>query len=194
MKIRKLTSPISEEEARSLVAGEMIALSGELVTARDEAHMRALQLHREGKDLPFQMEGRALYHCGPIMSRTDRWEVVAAGPTTSARMNSLEPEFLRAFRPRLILGKGGMSPGVLRTLAEVGCAYLAFTGGAAVLAAEHLPEVLGVYWEDLGMPEAVWRMKAAELGPLVVAMDAHGRSLFQEIEDKVKKNAASLLL
>jgi len=194
MKIRKLTSPISEEEARSLVAGEMVALSGELVTARDEAHMRALQLHREGKDLPFQMEGRALYHCGPIMSRTDRWEVVAAGPTTSARMNSLEPEFLRAFRPRLILGKGGMSPDVLRTLAEVGCAYLAFTGGAAVLAAEHLPEVLGVYWEDLGMPEAVWRMKAAELGPLVVAMDAHGRSLFQEIEDKVKKNAASLLL
>ncbi|MCG7841051.1 MAG: FumA C-terminus/TtdB family hydratase beta subunit [Methanomassiliicoccales archaeon] len=194
MKIRKLTSPISEEEARSLVAGEMVALSGELVTARDEAHMRALQLHREGKDLPFQMEGRALYHCGPIMSRTDRWEVVAAGPTTSARMDSLEPEFLRAFRPRLILGKGGMSPDVLRTLAEVGCAYLAFTGGAAVLAAKHLPEVLGVYWEDLGMPEAVWRMKAQDLGPLVVAMDAHGRSLFQEIDDKVKKNAASLLL
>jgi len=193
LKVKDIRSPMTEEEARSLKAGELVCLSGEVITARDEAHMRALELHRNGCKLPFEMEGRALYHCGPIMRRTDRWEVVAAGPTTSARMDSLEAEFMRAFRPRSIVGKGGMASDVLDALTEVGCAYLAFTGGAAVLAAEKLPEVLGVYWEDLGMAEAVWRLRAEGLGPMVVAMDAHGRSLFREVEDRVKRNASFLL-
>lgn len=193
MKVKKISSPMSEKEARSLQAGDLVELSGEVLTARDEAHMRALELHRKGKEVPFHLEGRALYHCGPIMRRTDGWQVLAAGPTTSARMNSMEPEFIRAFRPRLMIGKGGMSSEVLRAMGEVGCAYLSFTGGAAVLAAEHLPEVLDVHWEDLGMAEAVWRLRAEGLGPMVVAMDTHGRSLFQENEDAVRKNASLLL-
>lgn len=193
MSLRKIISPLTEGEARSLRAGDMVTLSGEIVTARDEAHIRALQLHRQGTALPFELEGRALYHCGPIMKRDQGWRVVAAGPTTSARMNSLEPDFIRAFRPRLIVGKGGMSSEVLKALEEVGCAYLAFTGGAAVLAARALPEVIEVHWEDLGMPEAVWRMRAEDFGPMVVAMDAHGRSLFQEAEDATRKKGSLLL-
>ena len=193
MNVRKVSSPLSEEEARSLRAGELVNLSGEIITARDEAHLRALELHRNGQALPFELDGRALYHCGPIMRRDGGWKVVAAGPTTSARMNRLGPEFIRAFRPRLIVGKGGMSAEVLKVMEEVGCAYLAFTGGAAVLAARSLPEVIEVHWEDLGMPEAVWRMRAENFGPMVVAMDAHGRSLFQEVEDRTKKRASLLL-
>jgi len=189
---REITSPMSEQEARSLRAGEIVFLSGEVLTARDEAHIRALELSREGRPLPFEMHGRALYHCGPIMMRDDNWKVVAAGPTTSARMDSLETEFLRAFRPSVIVGKGGMSLETLKTMGEIGCAYLAFTGGAAVIAAEALPEVLGVEWEDLGMPEAVWRMRAERLGPLVVAMDSHGRSLFHEVESDVHSRALLL--
>ncbi|MCG7844063.1 MAG: FumA C-terminus/TtdB family hydratase beta subunit [Methanomassiliicoccales archaeon] len=191
--MRRICSPLTEEEARSLKAGDLVTLSGEIITARDEAHMRALEHHRQGKELPFEVEGRALYHCGPIMRRDDRWSVVAAGPTTSARMNSLEPEFIMAFRPRLIVGKGGMSSEVLTAMGEVGCAYLAFTGGAAVLAARALLEVIDVHWEDLGMPEAVWCMRAEDLGPMVVAMDSLGRNLFQEIEDAARKKGSLLV-
>ncbi|MDD1772051.1 MAG: fumarate hydratase C-terminal domain-containing protein, partial [Methanomassiliicoccales archaeon] len=138
MKAIEITSPLSESTARSLRAGDLVSLSGDVITARDEAHMRALDLHRKGVTLPFKLEDRALYHCGPIMLHDRSWKVVAAGPTTSARMNSLGPELIRAFRPRLIIGKGGMSSEVLKALSDVGCAYLAFTGGAAVLAAERL--------------------------------------------------------
>jgi tartrate/fumarate subfamily iron-sulfur-dependent hydro-lyase beta chain len=107
-------------------------------------------------------------------------------------MDRLAPELIRLGRPRLIIGKGGMSAEVLEAMREVGCAYLAFPGGAAVVAAEALPEVIDVHWEDLGMPEAVWHLRAEGLGPMVVAMDAHGRSLFKEVEEGVAKRSALL--
>lgn len=190
--VRNITSPISEADVRSLKAGDLVSLSGELLTARDEAHLRILELLRAGKELPFRLEGMAVYHCGPIMRKDGQWKVVAAGPTTSARLDLLAPDVIRKCRPRLIVGKGGMSSETQEAMREVGCAYLAFPGGAAVLAAEALPEVLNVHWQDLGMPEAVWHLRAENLGPLVVAMDSHGRSLFKEVEDAVKKR--SLLL
>jgi len=192
LKVRKIASPISEEDARSLRAGDLVSLSGELLTARDEAHLRILEMLKAGHKLPFRMEGMAVYHCGPIMRRDGSWKVVAAGPTTSARLDRLAPEVIRRCRPRLLIGKGGMSLDTLEAMQEVGCAYLAFPGGAAVLAAEALPEVLGVHWEDLGMPEAVWHLRAKELGPLVVAMDSHGRSLFKEVEDSVRERSVLL--
>ncbi len=192
MNIRKIKSPLDESEARSLRAGDIVTLSGELLTARDEAHLRVLELLRAGHELPFQLEGAAVYHCGPIMRHDGMWKVVAAGPTTSARLDRLAPELIRRCRPRLLIGKGGMSSETLEAMKEVGCAYLAFPGGAAVLAAEALPEVLNVHWEDLGMPEAVWHLRAENFGPLVVAMDSHGRSLFKEVEDTVKKRSVLL--
>lgn len=189
MKVRKIKSPMDESEARSLRAGDVVSLSGELLTARDEAHLRILEMLRKGHELPFRLEGAAVYHCGPIMRRDGTWNVVAAGPTTSARLDRLASEIIRKCRPRLLIGKGGMSSETLEAMKEVGCAYLAFPGGAAVLAAEAFPEVLGVHWEDLGMPEAVWHLRAENFGPLVVAMDSHGRSLFREVEDAVKRRS-----
>jgi len=192
LKARKIVSPLDERQARSLRAGDVVSLSGELLTARDEAHLRILELLRNGQELPFQLEDMAVYHCGPIMRQDAGWKVVAAGPTTSARLDRLAPEVIRKCRPRLIIGKGGMSSETSEAMKEVGCAYLAFPGGAAVLAAEALPEVLGVHWSDLGMPEAVWHLRAKDLGPLVVAMDSHGRSLFKEVEDSVRKRSVLL--
>lgn len=183
---------MSEGDARSLRAGDIVSLSGELLTARDEAHLRILELLRSGLETPFRLEGMAIYHCGPIMRKDGVWKVVAAGPTTSARLDRLAPEVIRKCRPRLLIGKGGMSAETLEAMKEVGCAYLAFPGGAAVLAAEAFPEVLDVHWEDLGMAEAVWRLRADNFGPLVVAMDSHGRSLFKEVEDKVKERSVLL--
>ena len=91
-----------------------------------------------------------------MRERDGGWEIVAIGPTTSARMNSLEPAVIR-HGARLIVGKGGMDSSVLSALHDCGAAYLSMTGGAAVLGARMVKAVRGVAWEDLGLAEAVWR-------------------------------------
>ena len=103
-------------------------------------------------------------------------------------MNSLEPRFIAAFRPAVIIGKGGMSEPTLEAMREHGCVYLALTGGAAVLAASGIEEVRGVHWLDLGMPEALWVLRARNFGPLIVAMDTHGNSLYKAVEEQVQRS------
>ncbi len=187
--VRVFETPIAEEKVRELKAGDVIYVSGLLFTARDEAHKLLLE-----RGSPFPLEGLALFHCGPVVrKRGEGWEVIAAGPTTSMRMESLEPEFLRRFKPRVIVGKGGMCEGTLAALSEVGAVYCHFTGGAGALAAQRIKGVREVhYLEELGIPEAVWVFEVEKFGPLVVAMDAHGRSLYAEVGKTVERNLAEI--
>jgi len=186
---KRLKTPLSEADARALKVGETVYLDGIVYTGRDEVHIHALEYIEKGKEIPVDFKGSALFHCGPIMRKTgEKWEVVAAGPTTSSRMNSLEPQFIEKFRPGAIIGKGGMSQPTIDAMKKFGCVYLAITGGAAVLAAKGIKDVKGVEWYELGMPEAIWIMEADNFGPLTVAIDAHGNSLFSDVSAKVKEN------
>jgi fumarate hydratase subunit beta len=186
---KRLKTPLSESDARSLKAGETVYLDGIVYTGRDEVHIHALEYAEKGKKVPVDFKGSALFHCGPIMRKVgEKWEVVAAGPTTSSRMNSLEPQFIEKFRPGAIIGKGGMSQPTVDAMTKFGCVYLAITGGAAVLAAKGIKDVKGVEWYELGMPEAIWIMEADNFGPLTVAIDAHGSNLFADVGAKVKDN------
>lgn len=182
---RVLETPIAEEEVRALVAGDVIYVSGVLFTARDEAHKVLLE-----RGAPFPLEGLALFHCGPVVQKTELgWRVVAAGPTTSARMELFEAEFLEKFRPRVIIGKGGMGDRTLKALKEVGAVYTHFTGGAGALAAQAIRRVKEVHLlSELGIPEAVWVFEVERFGPLVVAMDACGRSLYADLAEVVERN------
>ena len=182
---RVLTTPISEEEVRGLSAGDVIYVSGTMFTARDEAHRVLLE-----RGAPFPLEGLALFHCGPVVQKVgEGWRVVAAGPTTSARMELFEAEFSEKFRPRVIIGKGGMGEKTLKALGEVGAVYTHFTGGAGALAAQAIRRVKEVHFlEELGIPEAVWVFEVEKFGPLVVAMDAHGRSLYADLAQVVERN------
>ena len=141
------------------------------------------------------MRGLALYHAGPVMKQVDgKWMVTAAGPTTSFRMETLEPDFLAKFPVKLIIGKGGMGPLTLEALKKHNVVYTSFTGGAGALAAKGLGEVKTVYYlEELGMPEAVWVFEARDYGPIVVGMDAHGNSLYDEVDAESKKNLERIL-
>jgi len=189
----KLRAPLSESTVRSLRLCQEVTVDGTVFIGRDGVHIRALEMRRQGKEPPFDMNGGVLYHCGPIARKRDgEWEVIAAGPTTSARMNSLEPSFIREFGVRAIIGKGGMSRPTLEAMREHGCVYLAFTGGAAVLAAKEICRVQRVEWLDLGMPEALWVVEAKDLGPLVVAMDAHGSSLYDAVSEEAERKLAAL--
>jgi len=185
----RFKTPVSEEEVRKLRVGDTIYVSGTLVTARDEAHKRALEYYEEGKKLPVNFEGIALYHCGPIVKKMNgEWVAIAAGPTTSTRMDLFEAEFIEKFKVRIIIGKGGMGEKTTEACKKYGAVYCAFVGGAAVLAANAIKRIKGVEWLDLGMPEALWIFEVDDFGPLIVTIDSHGNSLHQEIMSKVNAN------
>jgi len=185
----KLKTPISEEQIRKLKVNDVLYVTGTVVTARDQAHKRALDYFKEGKSLPINLEGLAVFHCGPVMSKQeDKWIAVAAGPTTSTRMDIFEDEFIKNFKVRVVIGKGGMGKKTTDAMAKYGAVYGAFTGGAAILAAKAIKNVRSVEWLDLGMPEAMWIFDADEFGPLAVAIDSHGNNLFTDIAKIVEGN------
>jgi len=188
---RYLKTPVSEEDIRKLKAGDLVYISGTIITARDEAHLKSLELHEAGKKLPVSFTGRGIFHCGPIMRKDDasRWQVVAAGPTTSARMEIFQDKFIEAFRPAIIIGKGGMGERTSKACQKYGCIYGAFTGGAALLAARGIKEVEDVFWlDELGMPECLWVYKVENFGPMIITIDTHGANLTADVGAKVKEN------
>lgn len=186
MAVYKLKTPISEEDVRQLKVNDTLYLTGTIVTARDAAHKKALDLHKDGVQMPIDLRGLAVFHSGPIIKRAgDGWKVVAAGPTTSSRMEPFEEDFIKNFKVRVVVGKGGMGKKTVDAMKRYGAVYGAFTGGAAVLAAKAIKQVKGVYWSDLGMPEAMWVLQVEEFGPLTVAIDSHGNSLFENIQTEV---------
>ena len=189
-----LTTPISEDDARKLKVGDIVYVTGEHVyTARDEAHERALDMFEKGEKLPVDFEGSVIYHVGPVAWQKDgKWQIVSAGPTTSIRMELFEDEFLRKFKPRILVGKGGMGAKTLAALKEVGAVYCSYTGGCGALAARGLKEVRAYEWSDLGMPEALWVITAEEFGPLLVTMDSHGDSLHDVIDQRVKAKQSEI--
>ncbi|HLN44868.1 MAG TPA: FumA C-terminus/TtdB family hydratase beta subunit [Candidatus Sulfotelmatobacter sp.] len=189
MTVVNLKTPISEEEIRKLLVNDILYLSGTIVTARDQAHKRLIESAKQGKHLQMNLEGLAIYHCGPVVIQRDsEWRVVAAGPTTSTRMEVYTPDLLKKFKPRVIIGKGGMAERTTQALKTYGAIYATFTGGAAVLAAKTIKKVKDVVWPDLGMPEAMWFLEIEDFGPLVVAIDSHGNNLFQEVAKIAERN------
>ncbi len=158
----------------------MLYLSGTIITARDQAHARILEVKHGKRQLPFPpnlLQGSAIFHCGPLVKSDSHntFTVVSAGPTTSERMDPLTEEVCEFLHPSFIIGKGGLSSYRPRPGLPI---YLAFPGGCGALAAETIKAVKNVYWEDLGMPEAMWILDVEDFGPLIVAMDLKGHALY----------------
>jgi len=177
----KLTTPVSEEAIRTLKVGDEVVISGTVFTGRDAVHK---YLH-EGGTLPpgVDFKGGILYHCGPVVIKDERgdWKCVAAGPTTSIREEPYQWQVIRDFGLRGVIGKGGMGNRTLEACKTEGCVYLHAIGGAAQVLAECIKKVRNVYlMEKFGAPEAIWEFEVVDF-PVVVTMDAHGRSLHSEV-------------
>ena len=172
--MRKLTAPLSREDALSLRAGEHILLSGTVYTARDAAHLRMLDLLREGKKLPIDLEGQVIYYAGPTPTPEGK-PVGSIGPTTSVRMDAMTPTLL-SHGLRGMIGKGGRGAAVVEAMKEHGAVYFAAVGGAAALMASCVTSLEVICWDDLG-PESVKKLTLHEL-PLIVAIDAQGNDAF----------------
>ena len=180
MTARSLSTPLTEDLARSLRVGDTLELSGRLYTGRDAAHHR---LH-QGTPPPVDLQGHIIYHCGPVMARQgDGWVCTAAGPTTSTREEPYQFEVMRDHGLRGVIGKGGMGAKTLDACQRYGCVYLHAIGGAAQFCATRITRVDGVDWLDLGEPEAIWHLWV-ERFPVIVTMDSHGGSLHQQVWEK----------
>jgi fumarate hydratase subunit beta len=184
-----VNTPILEEDVRKLGVGDIIYVTGTLVTARDAAHKRIAEYLAKRKKLPFSFDGSPLFHCGPLVKLVNgKWIVLAAGPTTSMRMEPFESEVIQKLGIRLIIGKGGMGKKTSTAMKQFGAVYSAFTGGAAVLAARMVNKVKDVQWLDLGVPDAVWTLEVDQFGPLIICMDTRGNNLFNDIQTNAVKN------
>lgn len=182
MAVYRLVTPLKEEDVRRLRVGDTIYISGIVYTARDAAHKRLVEYLREGRELPFDLSNGVIYHCGPVaVKEGGLWRIVSAGPTTSMRMEPYEHIAIERLGVRMVIGKGGMGAKTAEACKRHGAVYTVFTGGAGVLAAQAIKRVLDVYWLDLGMPEAVWKLEVEDFGPLTVAIDSTGRNIIDEV-------------
>jgi fumarate hydratase subunit beta len=202
--MHRLTIPISDEEISALHVGDQVSLTGVMTTARDAAHKflvetyirvpepkEELALYAALKEI---LDGGAIYNCGPVVAQDEdgSWRFVAAGPTTSIREEVYEPEVIQHFNVKAVIGKGGMGPNTLRANQEHKAVYLSAIGGAASLIADSVKEVVTVYKKDeFGVPEAFWVIRVEDF-PAVVTMDAHGRSIHDEVEEESKVQLARL--
>jgi fumarate hydratase subunit beta len=194
MPIYHLKTPLSAEDVAKLRVGDTLFVSGVVVAARDAAHKRMLEYIERGEKLPVDLRGGVLYHVGPVVRKTERgWEVISAGPTTSARMEAFEAEVIERLGVKLVVGKGGMGKRTAEAMKKHVAAYAIFTGGAGVLAAKAIKRVVDVHWLDLGMAEAMWVFEVEDFGPLTVMIDPTGRDYYDELREEARRRVADIL-
>ena len=187
--MKQLTYPFSERSVRALKAGDAVSVTGRIYTGRDKFH----KFFADGGRLPVDFRDGALYHCGPVVIKADDYIVVAAGPTTSVRENPYEPDFIAKSGVRVIIGKGGMDAKTLAAMKKHGCVYIQAVGGGGAVYADAVKKVAGVsLLKEFGAAEAVWHFDVADFRG-VVAMDAHGRSLFDAVRGRSAAALGSLL-
>jgi fumarate hydratase class I len=172
-----LTAPVTEAQMRALKVGDVVLISGEMFTGRDNVHAYLMK-----NAPPVDLNGAVLYHCGPVMLQEGgEWKVKAAGPTTSIREEPYQADVIKRYGVRAVIGKGGMGAKTLAALKECGAVYLNGIGGAAQYYARTVEKVLGVHLMEFGIPEAMWHLKVKNFAA-IVTMDAHGNSLHADVE------------
>ncbi len=170
----RLVLPLSEDVVKQLRAGQAVSLTGILYTARDAAHQRLADALDNGDELPIDLEGAAIYYCGPSPAPPGR-PIGAAGPTTSARMDPFAPRLYEA-GVKVTIGKGPRSLVVREACRQHTGVYLVATGGAGALLATHIRTAQVVAYEDLG-PEAIRRLEVEDF-PAMIAYDVYGATIF----------------
>jgi L(+)-tartrate dehydratase beta subunit len=184
-----LASPFSEQDIRSLKIRDTVTINGHIFGIRDATQIRIFD---EQQRPPVDLNGAACIHTAPSLKKVgNRWEKVCIGTTTSTRMERFSPLLIRQYGVRIIIGKAGLLEGSLETMKNYGACYLAIVGGAAALETTQIEEVEEVYWEDLH-PEAIYKLRVKDFGPLIVAMDAHGNHLYFEVKKRAKEKLPAI--
>jgi L(+)-tartrate dehydratase beta subunit len=184
------TMPVSEADARKLRVNDTVTLKGTLFGIRD-----ATQIHMfdRGRRTRFDMAGHAVIHTAPNVKKTATgYQPVCVGTTTSDRMERFTRPLMAQYGVRLIIGKGGLREDSLKSFADLGGAYLAIIGGTAALETTWIEAIEDVDLDDLH-PESLWKFRVNGFGPLLVAMDSHGESLYTRVRTAAQHKRADAL-
>ena len=191
-----LDTPVSEEQARALRAGDTVTLNKTLYGIRDAT---LIEMFDRGRTTRFNMKGHAALHTAPNVRKVDPrpgnssgYEPLCIGTTTSMRMERYTRPLMQRDGVRLIIGKGGMGPATLDAFREFGGAYLAVVGGAAALETTWIETIEEVDLDDLH-PESLWKFRIKDFGPLLVTMDSHGASLHANVNAEAAARRAAVL-
>jgi len=191
-----LPTPVTEEQVRQLRVNDTVTLEGTLFGIRDA---NLIALYDKGRTTRLEMRGHAAIHTAPNVRKVEPspqhptgYAPVCVGTTTSARMERFTRPLMEREGVRLIVGKGGMGAGSLEAFAQLGGAYLAIIGGTAALETTWIEAIEDVDLDDLN-PESIWKFRVKGFGPLLVAMDSHGASLYDEVQSKARARRANTL-
>lgn len=195
MRTHRLTLPLTRADVAQLHAGDLVVLSGEIaLTAGLPTHQRIREAIAGDRELPFPLAGGTLFHLGSYSEDTpDGFEVLYMNPTTSTRFNAYMPDFIRALDLRLVGGKGGLDDASAEAMRAAGCAYLSFLGGGCQLLSAAIERVIAVGWDDLVAHYRLVKLAVRELGPLTVAIDCHGNSLYARLRDAASERLPELM-
>lgn len=179
-----LTTPLTEESVSRLRAGDNVYLTGSILTARDAAHRRLVDLIEAGQPLPVDLEGQVVYYVGPAPAKPGK-PIGPAGPTTSTRMDAYTPTLL-AHGLKGMIGKGSRSKEVREAIVKHGAVYMAAVGGVAALLARCIKNSELLAYEELG-PEAIRRLEVEDF-PVVVVNDVQGNDLYDMGVEKYRRS------
>ncbi|PCI02627.1 MAG: fumarate hydratase [Hyphomicrobiales bacterium] len=190
-----LNLPLSPEEARSLSLGDMVLLDGEVtVSAGMITQERIIEALESGEDLPFDLQGQAFFHMGSnCREENGKWLPNYVNPTTSTRFDALMPTIIRGLGLTSVGGKGGMGPQCVEAMQEIGCVYFSMPGGASPLLTNGVVERLETGWDDLIEQFRLARYQLKSFGPVTVAIDAHGNSMFQKLQQEAADKLPGIL-
>jgi L(+)-tartrate dehydratase beta subunit len=192
----ELNMPITEAQARQLRVNDTVTLQQTLYGIRDATLIHMFDRKRPTR---FDLNGHAVIHTAPNVRKVPvsaahpaGYESVCIGTTTSDRMERFTRPLMTQYGARLIIGKGGMRQGSLDAFRDLGGAYLAIIGGTAALETTWIEQIEDVDLDDLN-PESLWRFRIRGFGPLRVAMDSHGASLYDQVKQDTESRRAAVL-
>ena len=192
----ELTTPVDEAQIRRLRVNDTVTLQGTLFGIRD-----ATQIHMfdRGRTTRFDLRGHAVIHTAPNVRKVEKsaefpagYAPVCIGTTTSDRMERFTRPLMEQNGVRIVIGKGGLREGSLEAFRDLGGVYLAIVGGTAALETTWIEQIEDVDLDDLN-PESLWRFRIRDFGPLLVAMDSHGGSLYREVQQDSAARRAKVL-
>jgi L(+)-tartrate dehydratase beta subunit len=187
-----VTFPITDPaEILKLRAGDEVTVQGHIIGIRDRTQIRIFD---EGVAPPLDLRGAFLLHTAPNVRKLDdgSYEKICIGTTTSARMVRFTEPLGSQYGVRAICGKGGFPDIAIEPMARLGMVYFAIVGGAAALETTQIEAIEDVLWEDL-MPECLWKFRVKDFGPLTVGIDAHGNSLYHDVQTRAHTKLEELI-
>lgn len=185
-----MTTPLAEADVSKLRIGDSVFITGTIWGIRDATYIRMFDKQQRP---PADLTGSVLLHVAPNVRKIadGKYEPMTVGTTTSMRMDRFTEPSLREYGVRAIVGKGGLSESSSKALTEHGGVYLAIVGGAASVETEQVEAIENVYWEDL-MPECLWQFRVRDFGPLTVAMDSSGGSIYRDVAATAQERLAAI--